>query len=196
MASTNKDTAAAGSEQANTASEIAIRACEASDIDAVTAIYRHHVLHSPATFELEPPDHQEMLARYRGIVNDGFVYLVAEQGPAIVGYAYVSAYRARPAYRFTVENSVYIRPGYERRGVGRRLMQALLAECEKKPFRQVVAVIGDSANAASIELHRSLGFHRVGNFRAVGYKFGRWLDSVLMQKAIGSGDTSEPGEAR
>ncbi len=171
---------------------IAIRACEESDMGAVTEIYRHHVLNSPATFELDPPSLQEMLARRRTIVDGGFIYLVAEREAEIVGYAYVSTYRARPAYRFTVENSVYIRPGYERRGLGRMLMQALLEECEKKPIRQVVAVIGDSANAASIELHRDLGFAMIGTFRSVGYKFGRWLDSVLMQKEIGEGDRLKP----
>ena len=171
---------------------IAIRACEESDMGAVTEIYRHHVLNSPATFELDPPSLQEMLARRRTIVDGGFIYLVAEREAEIVGYAYVSTYRARPAYRFTVENSVYIRPGYERRGLGRMLVQALLKECAKKPIRQVVAVIGDSANAASIELHRDLGFAMIGTFRSVGYKFGRWLDSVLMQKEIGEGDRLKP----
>lgn len=174
---------------------IAIRACEESDMGAVTGIYRYHVLNSPATFELEPPGLQEMLARRRTIVDGGFVYLVAEQNSEVAGYAYVSVYRPRPAYRFTVENSVYIRPGWERRGIGRLLMQAVLAECEKRPFRQVIAVIGDSANTASIELHRTLGFRMVGNFRSVGYKFGRWLDSVLMQKDIGAGDATEPDGA-
>ena len=162
---------------------------------AVTEIYHHQVLHSPATFELVPPAFDEMLARYRAIQKDGFVYLVAQQGGEIAGYAYVSTYRARPAYRFTVENSVYIRPGFERRGLGRLLLQALLQECEKKPFRQVIAVIGDSENVASIELHRALGFELIGTFHAVGFKFGRWLDSVLMQKEIGEGArTKPPGE--
>lgn len=160
----------------------------------VTEIYHHHVLHSPATFELVPPTYDEMLARYRKIVQGGFVYLVAELDGEVVGYAYVSTYRERPAYRFTVENSVYIRPGMERRGLGRKLLMALLAECENRPFRQVLAVIGDSANVASIELHRSLGFEMTGTFRAVGYKFGRWLDSVMMQKAVGEGDRTQPNE--
>jgi phosphinothricin acetyltransferase len=183
---------ALSSNRKSTPSEIIVRPCEESDIRAVTEIYHHQVLHSPATFELVPPALEEMLGRYRAIRKGGFVYLVAEQGGEIVGYAYVSAYRARPAYRFTVENSVYIRPGYERRGLGRLLLQTLLAECEKKPFRQVIAVIGDSANAASIELHRSLGFELIGTFHAVGFKFGRWLDSVLMQKEIGAGAHTEP----
>ncbi len=169
-----------------------IRACEESDMRAVTEIYHHHVLHSPATFELVPPTFDDMLERYRTIKRGGFIYLVAEQAGEIAGYAYVSSYRARPAYRFTVENSVYIRPGFERRGLGRMLLRALLKECEKRPFRQVVAVIGDSANTASIELHRSLGFELTGTFRAVGFKFGRWLDTVLMQKEIGEGARTNP----
>jgi phosphinothricin acetyltransferase len=172
--------------------EAVIRPCTEQDMRAVTEIYHHHVLHSPATFELEPPTYDEMLSRYRKIVQGGFVYLVAELGGEVVGYAYVSTYRERPAYRFTVENSVYIRPGMARRGLGRRLLVPLLAVCEKRPFRQVLAVIGDSANVASIELHRSLGFEMTGTFRAVGYKFGRWLDSVLMQKAVGEGDRAPP----
>jgi len=159
---------------------------------AVTEIYRHHVLHSPATFELVPPALDEMLERYRAIKKSGYVYLVAEQEGEITGYAYVSTYRARPAYRFTVENSVYIRPGFERRGLGRLLLQALLQQCEKRPIRQVIAVIGDSANAASIELHRKLGFEMVGTFKAAGFKFGRWVDTVLMQKEIGEGARTKP----
>lgn len=161
-------------------------------MDAVTEIYRHHVLHSPATFELVPPTLDEMLARYRAIREGDYVYLVAEQGGEIAGYAYVSAYRARPAYRFTVENSVYVRPGFERRGLGRRLLRTLLQECKKRPFRQVIAVIGDSENIASIELHRGLGFEFIGTFKAVGFKFGRWIDTVLMQKEIGEGAHTKP----
>lgn len=175
-------------------SEITIRACEETDMRAVTEIYRHHVLTSPATFEIDPPSTEEMASRRRAVVEGGFIYLVAEQSEVIIGYAYVSTYRARPAYRFTVENSVYIRPGYERRGVGRMLMESLLEQCKKKPFRQVIAVIGDSANIASIELHRSLGFHMIGTHPSVGYKFDRWLDSVLMQKEIGGGGRMKPDQ--
>jgi phosphinothricin acetyltransferase len=192
MAALNEKQSGGSSGRQENAAPIVIRNCEEKDVPAVTAIYRHHVLTSPATFELEPPDAEEMLRRYRSIMSGGFIYLVAERDAEIVGYAYVSTYRARPAYRFTVENSVYVRPGNERRGVGRMLLRALLAECEKKPFRQVIAVIGDSANAASIELHRALGFRMVGNFKSVGFKFGRWLDSVLMQKDIGAGDAAKP----
>jgi L-amino acid N-acyltransferase YncA len=173
-------------------SAIKVRACAESDMRAVTEIYAHHVLYSPATFELEPPGLDEMISRRRAILEGGYVYLVAEADTGIVGYAYVSAYRSRPAYRFTVENSVYVRAGHEGRGIGRRLMQVLLAECEKKPYRQMIAVIGDSANRASIELHSRLGFRMIGTLPSVGFKFGRWLDSVLMQKELGAGDRTPP----
>jgi L-amino acid N-acyltransferase YncA len=175
--------------------QVTIRASTEGDMRAVTEIYAHHVLHSPATFELEPPGLDGMQRRRRAILEDGYVYLVAEASSGIVGYAYLSAYRSRPAYRFTVENSVYARAGHEGRGIGLSLMWALLAECEKKPFRQMIAVIGDSANRASIELHARLGFHMVGTLRSVGFKFGRWLDSVLMQKELGAGDRTPPGGA-
>lgn len=185
----------AASRKTKTGNDAVIRACEEADMLAVTEIYHHHVLHSPATFELVPPTLDEMLGRYRAIRQGGFIYLVAEERGEIVGYAYVSSYRTRPAYRFTVENSVYIRPGHEGRGLGRMLLRGLIAECEGRPFRQMIAVIGDSANTASIELHRSLGFEMTGTFRHVGYKFGRWIDSVLMQREIGEGArTKPPGE--
>jgi L-amino acid N-acyltransferase YncA len=170
----------------------AIRRCDERDLDAITEIYGHHVLHSPATFELEPPNRDEMARRRNDIVGKGFPYLVAARAAHIVGYAYVGPYRPRPAYRHTVENSVYIRPGWERQGIGRALLGALLIECESKGFRQVIAVIGDSANLASIGLHEELGFRMAGTLRAVGFKFGRWLDSVMMQRDLGSGDRAPP----
>lgn len=176
-------------------SAITIRACAEGDMCAVTEIYAHHVLYSPATFELDPPSLEEMTRRRRAILEGGYVYLVAEADSGVVGYAYVTAYRSRPAYRFTVENSVYVRAGHECRGIGQRLMQALLAECEKRPFRQMIAVIGDSANRASIELHSRLGFRMIGTLRSAGFKFGRWLDSVLMQKELGAGDNTPPADA-
>jgi phosphinothricin acetyltransferase len=165
-------------------SGVNIRACEARDMVAVTAIYRHHVLHSPATFEIEPPGIREMMARRARLVEKGFPYLVAERDGEVIGYAYAGPYRPRPAYRFTVENSVYVRPGNQRQGIGRRLMTALLAECAQKRFHQVIAVIGDSANQPSITLHERLGFRQVGTLRAVGFKFDRWYDSVLMQREL------------
>jgi phosphinothricin acetyltransferase len=151
----------------------------------VTAIYRHHVLHSPATFEIEPPGIGEMMARRARLFEKGYPYLVAERDGEVIGYAYAGPYRSRPAYRFTVENSVYVRPGNLRQGIGQRLMTALLAECAQRGFRQVIAVIGDSANQASIQLHEQLGFRLVGTLRSVGFKFDRWYDSVLMQRELG-----------
>lgn len=175
-------------------SQIVVRGCDAKDMREVTEIYRDHVLNSAATFEIDPPSDEEMMRRRTAILEGGYVYLVAEKDGEVVGYAYTSLYRARPAYRFTIENSVYVRSGYERRGIGRLLMERLLGECEKRPFRQVIAVIGDSANKASIELHRTLGFCMIGTHPAVGFKFGRWLDSVLMQKDIGLGDRTKPDQ--
>jgi L-amino acid N-acyltransferase YncA len=171
---------------------LTIRACVERDIAAVTEIYGHHVLHSAATFEVEPPDAAEMARRWRSIVEAGYPYVVADEDAHVVGYAYASAYRPRPAYRYTVENSVYVRPGCERRGVGRALMRALLAQCARGDFRQVIAVIGDSANAASIGLHRQLGFRMVGTLRAAGVKFGRSVDVVLMQRPLGAGAGTLP----
>jgi phosphinothricin acetyltransferase len=172
--------------------DLVVRPCIEADLDAVAQIYGHHVMHSPATFELEPPSRAEMARRFADIVGKGCPYLVATRGAEIVGYAYVGPYRPRPAYRNTAENSVYVRAGCERQGVGRALLAALLAECEGKGFRQVIAVIGDSANLASIRLHAAAGFRNVGTLRAVGFKFGRWLDSVLMQRDLGDGDRTLP----
>ena len=175
-------------------SSLAIRVCAESDMRAVAEIYGHYVLHSTATFELEPPSVDEMLRRRRGIVDGGYVYLVAEADSGIVGYAYAGAYHGRPGYRFTVENSVYVREGCAGAGLGTRLLQALLVECEKKPFRQMLAVIGDSGNHPSIELHRGRGFRMIGTLPSVGFKFGRWIDVVLMQKELGAGDRTKPSE--
>lgn len=169
--------------------EVSIRPCEECDMLAITAIYRHHVLNSPATFEIEPPGIREMMARRARLLEGGFPYLVAERGDEVIGYAYAGPYRPRPAYRFTVENSVYVRPGNLRQGIGQRLLTALLADCAQKGFRQVIAVIGDSANQASISLHEQMGFRLVGTLRAVGFKFDRWYDSVLMQRELGGVDS-------
>jgi phosphinothricin acetyltransferase len=173
-------------------SSVTIRACAEADVAAVTEIYGYHVLHGAASFELEPPDAAEMARRRRAVLDGGYAYFVAEQGGRIVGYAYASAYRPRPAYRNTVENSVYVRPGCERQGIGRVLLEALLEACERSGFRQVVAVIGDSANEASIGLHRHLGFRMAGTLQSAGFKFGRWIDIVLMQRALGPGDGTPP----
>ena len=169
-----------------------IRDGEEADVAAIAAIYHHHVLHGAASFEMEPPDAAEMARRRRTVVDGGYPYLVAEQHGRVVGYAYASAYRPRPAYRNTVENSVYVEPGRERQGIGRVLLAALLEACERRGFRQVVAVIGDSGHEASIGLHRALGFRMVGVLQSAGFKFGRWIDIVLMQRAIGPGDDTPP----
>ena len=169
-----------------------IRDGEEADVAAIAAIYHHHVLHGAASFEIEPPDAAEMARRRRTVVDGGYPYLVAEQDGRVVGYAYASAYRPRPAYRNTVENSVYVEPGRERQGIGRVLLAALLEACERRGFRQDVAVIGDSGHEASIGLHRALGFRMVGVLQSAGFKFGRWIDIVLMQRSLGPGDDTPP----
>jgi len=169
-----------------------IRPAEPRDIAAITHIYAHAVRHGTASFELDPPNEAEIARRYAALRDGGFPFLVAELDGAVAGYAYAGPYRARPAYRFTVEDSIYIDPAMQRRGVGRALLDRLLVEAQACGFRQMVAVIGDSAQLASIELHRAAGFRMVGAFEAVGFKFGRWLDSVLMQKALGEGDSTVP----
>jgi L-amino acid N-acyltransferase YncA len=172
--------------------DIPVRLATPADIPAITRIYAHAVLHGTATFELDPPDEAEMTQRMKTLLDGGFPYIVAENGGALAGYAYAGPYRARPAYRFTVEDSIYVDPGTHRRGLGRALLARLIEEAERSGFRQMIAVIGDSANAPSIEVHRTLGFRMVGNFENVGFKFGRWLDSVLMQRDLGPGAQTLP----
>ena len=172
--------------------EIAIRPAVLVDIPAITRIYAQAVLHGTASFELDPPDEAEMTRRMQALLDGGFPYIVAENGGAILGYAYAGPYRTRPAYRFTVEDSIYVDPNAHRRGIGRVLLARLIEESERRGFRQMLAVIGDSAQTPSIEVHRALGFRMVGNFENVGFKFGRWLDSVLMQRDLGPGATTQP----
>jgi L-amino acid N-acyltransferase YncA len=169
-----------------------IRPATLADIPTITRIYADAVMHGTASFELEPPDQAEMTQRMTALLNGGFPYLAAESGGELLGYAYAGYYRTRPAYRFTVEDSIYIAGEAQRRGVGRALLNALITESEKRGFRQMLAVIGDSANTASIELHRAAGFRMVGTFENVGFKFGRWLDSVMMQRALGDGAARDP----
>jgi len=171
---------------------IVVRDSSPQDVPAIQAIYAHHVLHGLASFEEIPPSVDEIAGRRSAVLAKGFPYIVAEEAGAVLGYAYVSLYRTRTAYRYTVENSVYIRHDLVARGVGRALLVELIARCEKLNVRQMIAVIGDSANAASIGLHRALGFEHTGVFKAVGFKHGRWVDSVLMQREIGGGDTALP----
>ena len=173
-------------------SAVSIRAAMLADIPVITRIYAHAVKHGTASFELEPPDEAEMARRQRTLLDSGYPYLVAEIDNALAGYAYAGPYRPRPAYRFSVEDSIYIDPNSQRRGVGRALLEHLIEECERRGFRQMIAVIGDSAQTPSIELHRSLGFRMIGAVENVGYKFGRWLDSVNMQRALGAGATTKP----
>ncbi|WP_374377441.1 N-acetyltransferase family protein [Dongia sp.] len=176
---------------------IAIRAAEAADLPAIARIYARHVQEGLASFEETPPDLGEMTRRWQAIVAAGLPYLVAsaDQGDGqgqIAGYAYAGPYRPRSAYRFTVEDSIYLDPAFAGRGIGRALLGRVLEACEAAGKRQVIAVIGDSANAASIGLHRALGFEMTGTFHAIGFKFGRWVDSVLMQRALGKGADTAP----
>jgi len=172
---------------------ISIRTARTSDIPAITRIYAHAVEHGTASFELTPPDETEMARRMNDLVSKGFPYLAAEVGGVLGGYAYAGPYRTRPAYRLTVEDSVYIAPNIHRRGVGRMLLAALIEASEARGFRQMIAVIGDSTKqAASIGLHEAAGFRRIGILENVGFKHGRWLDSILMQRALGAGATAAP----
>lgn len=172
-----------------------IRDATSSDIEAITAIYRHAVLTGTASFELDPPGEADMLARYEAISKAGYPYIVADAGGGrLAGYAYAGAYRPRPAYRWSVENSVYIEPQMQGRGIGKALMAELLRRVEALGFRQVIAVIGGSQHKASIALHESLGFEPVGVFKGSGFKFGQWLDTVLMQKSLNGGDATLPDE--
>jgi L-amino acid N-acyltransferase YncA len=169
-----------------------IRPTTAADLPAITEIYEQAVLYGTATFELIPPDLDEMTRRFGVLTEGGFPYFVAALEGRVVGYAYAGAYRPRPAYRFTVENSVYLKPSTHRRGIGLQLMQRLIAECEARGYRQMIAVIGDSANAGSIGVHARTGFQMIGTHPNVGFKFGRWLDTVMMQRALGEGATTVP----
>jgi len=173
-------------------SALEIRPTTAADLPTITRIYEHAVLHGTATFELTPPDLAEMTRRFDALIAGSFPYFVAVLDGHVVGYAYAGAYRPRPAYRFTVENSIYLQPAIQGRGVGRKLMQRLIAECEARGFRQMIAVIGDSANAASIGVHARCGFQMIGTHPDVGFKFGRWLDTVMMQLALGEGGSAMP----
>jgi L-amino acid N-acyltransferase YncA len=175
---------------------LSIRPATSADIPAIARIYGEAVIAGTATFELEPPGEAEMAARMRQVTDGGYPYLTAELEGGVAGYAYAGAYRLRPAYRFTVENSVYVSPLAQRRGVGRALLAALIVECGRRGFRQMVAVIGDSANqAASIALHRAAGFREVGTLADVGFKHGRWLDTLLMQRRLGDGGATPPSNS-
>jgi phosphinothricin acetyltransferase len=173
-------------------SSAVIRLATRDDIRAITAIYSDAVLTGTATFELDPPDEDEMLRRMEALARDSYPYFVAERDGQVVGYAYAAAYRPRIGYRHTVEDSVYLAPAAQRQGIGGALLRRLITTCEVAGFRQMVGVIGDSGNVASIRLHALAGFEMVGNLKNVGYKFGRWLDTVFMQRALGLGAREHP----
>ncbi|MGE3832836.1 MAG: N-acetyltransferase family protein [Parvibaculaceae bacterium] len=161
-----------------------LRAAEEADMAAVTAIYAHHVLTGYASFEEVPPNTPEMTARFRTFTGNGLPYIVAEKDGRVLGYSYAGPYRTRSAYRFTVENSVYVDKDEAGQGIGRALLTELIRLCEAGPWQQMIGIIGDSGNHASIGLHRALGFRMVGTLEKVGFKHGRWVDSVLMQRPL------------
>ena len=172
--------------------DVSIRAATTADISAITRIYAHAVAYGTASFELEPPDEAEMASRQQALLARNFPYIVAELAGAVAGYAYAGPYRDRRAYDWCIEDSLYIAPELHRKGIGRLLLTRLVAEAEALGFRQMIAVIGDSANTASVAVHAAVGFRLIGNFQSIGFKHGRWLDTVLMQRALGSSDTLPP----
>lgn len=169
-----------------------VRPAAPQDLPAIQSIYAHHVLHGLASFEEEAPPLAEMRRRFEEVTASGLPYLTAEEGGEVLGYGYCTLYRTRSAYRYTLEDSIYVKQGSQRKGIGKALLAELIARCTALNYRQIVAVIGDSANAASIAVHASLGFVRAGNLRSTGYKFGRWVDSILMQLPLGKGDGTKP----
>ena len=171
---------------------VQLRAATPDDIGEIHAIYAHHVLRGLASFEEEPPSASELRRRLEEVTARGLPFLVADFGGTVAGYGYCSLYRARSAYRYTLEDSVYVRPDALGRGVGKVLLAELIRRCEALGYRELVAIIGDSANAASIGLHAAEGFLRVGTLRSVGFKLGRWVDSVIMQRTLGAGDATPP----
>ncbi|WP_426144591.1 GNAT family N-acetyltransferase [Polaromonas sp. DSR2-3-2] len=172
-----------------------IRPSRDEDICAITAIYSHHVLHGTGTFETEPPNAADMAFRRADVLSKGLPYLVAEQDGEILGFAYGNWFKPRPAYRYSVEDSIYLAPELHRKGLGRALLAELLVRCEAAGIRKVMAIIGDSANAGSVGVHRALGFTQVGIVEACGWKLGAWRDIVIMQKTLGAGGTQPPLEA-
>jgi len=173
-------------------SEITIRGVRGGDIAAITRIYADAVRHGTASFEVEPPDEAEMTRRQQTLTATGYPYLIAELKGVVAGYAHAGPYRARPAYKWSVEDSIYVAPDFQRKGSGAMLLARLVADSQALGFRQMIAVIGDSAQIASIALHEAAGFTLIGTLRSVGFKHGRWLDTVLMQRPLGSGDTAPP----
>lgn len=169
-----------------------LRPAKQGDLPAIRAIYEHHVLEGLASFEEEPPSLEEIERRHREVLDRGLPWLVADFGGAVTGYGYCTLYRARSAYRYALEDSIYVRHDMQGKGIGGALLCALIEGCEGLGYRQLIAVIGDSGNAGSIKLHAAQGFLRVGTLRSAGFKFGRWVDSVIMQRPLGAGDASPP----
>lgn len=170
-----------------------IRPARADDVPEIQSIYAHHVLHGAGTFEEVPPSVEEMRARFNAVMERGWAWLVAADETGVLGYAYFTQIRERSAYRYTAEDSIYVREDVRGQGVGKALVACVLEEAERAGFKQMIAVIGDSENVGSIGMHASLGFQRVGIMRASGAKFGRWVDTVYMQRALGRGDADPPG---
>ncbi len=173
---------------------LSVRPSQAGDLLAIQAIYAHHVRHGLGSFEEVPPDLAEMGRRRQDLIAHGFPYLTALAQGRVAGYAYAGPYMARSAYRFSVQDSIYIAPDRLRQGVGRALLAQLIEDCTVLGFRQMVAIVGDSANDGSIRRHRALGFTTTGTLNAVGFKSGRWIDSVLMQRALGPGAATLPAK--
>ncbi len=171
---------------------ISIRPATPADIAVITRIYAHAVEHGTASFETEPPTEAEMARRQQKLLKKDFPYLVAEIAGAVAGYAYAGPYRDRHAYDWCVEDSIYVAPEFHRKGIGHLLLTRLIAESEQRGFRQMLGVIGDSANTASVAVHAAAGFRLIGTFQSIGFKHGRWLDTVLMQRALGNADTTPP----
>ena len=169
-----------------------LRPATPDDVLAMQEIYAHHVLHGLASFEEEPPPLAEMRRRYDEVCSRGLPWLTADFGSVVVAYGYCAPYRTRSAYRYSIEDSVYVRHGSEGRGVGSAILEELIRRVSELDYRQLIAVIGDSSHAPSINLHARFGFLRVGTLRSVGFKFGRWVDTVIMQRPLGSGDGTAP----
>jgi phosphinothricin acetyltransferase len=169
-----------------------IRPSQAEDLSAITAIYQHHVLNGTGTFEIEPPTQEDMAARRADVLSKGLPYLVIEADGQVQGFAYCNWFKPRPAYRFSAEDSIYLAPHATGKGWGRLLLAELCRAAEQSGIRKLIAVIGDSANAGSIGVHQTVGFEAVGTVKSCGWKFNRWLDIVMMEKALGHGDKRSP----
>ena len=172
--------------------DIIIRNARDEDMPSIQQIYAIQVLHGVSSWEEDPPSLEEMIFRRNAAIQAGYPYRVAVRGKEVLGYSYASAYRPRPAYRYTVENSIYIADTAQRMGLGKRLLEDLIVLCTELNFRQMIAVVGDSENVTSIDFHKKMGFQQIGTIKSIGYKFGRWMDSVVLQLQLGDGGTTTP----